>query len=97
MGGGLILHYANGRWSIVPKLPTGDYLSSIAMVSASEGWAVGWGGTILHYANGRWSIVPRLPTGYYLYSIAMVSASEGWAVGVGTANGSNILHYAGGQ
>ncbi len=76
--------------------PTTQGLSSIAMISASEGWAVGWGGTILHYANGRWSTV-NSPNGNHLYSIAMVSASEGWAVGVGTANGSNILHYAGGQ
>jgi photosystem II stability/assembly factor-like uncharacterized protein len=33
--------------------PTTWGLSSIAMVSASEGWAVGNNGTILHYAGGQ--------------------------------------------
>jgi hypothetical protein len=29
--------------------PTTNNLSSISMISASEGWAVGDGGVILHY------------------------------------------------
>jgi photosystem II stability/assembly factor-like uncharacterized protein len=34
-------------WSVSPS-PTGSNLYSVAMVSATEGWAVGDNGTILH-------------------------------------------------
>jgi photosystem II stability/assembly factor-like uncharacterized protein len=66
----------------------GTWLYSVAMVSASEGWAVGVYGTILHYTDDAWQAVSSL-TSTQLYSVAMISASEGWAVG---ENGT-ILHY----
>ena len=65
--------------------------NSIAMVSASEGWAVGTGGLIVRYAQEVWTRVAS-PTNQTLQSIAMVSAAEGWAVG----DRGTILRYAGG-
>ena len=65
-------------------------LYSVAMVSASEGWAVGEAGTILHYTGGSWQSVTS-PTTKNLYSVAMVSGSEGWAIG----DSGTILHYTG--
>lgn len=49
----LILHYQNGKWNKVAS-PTKYRLSSVYMVSANEGWAVG-DDIILHYQNGTWS------------------------------------------
>lgn len=74
-------------------------LRGVAMVSASEGWAVGSTytgggipptGTILHYSGGSWS-AEAIPTIEPLQGIAMVSPSEGWAVGVFGL----IMHYNG--
>ncbi len=58
---GLIPHYHNGVWEEQthfkgPFSQTYFSLTSGAMVSASEGWAVGSQGTILHYQNGSWSL-----------------------------------------
>ena len=50
---------ASGRW-VLAQSPTTHGLNDVAMVSATEGWAVGRNGTILHYQNGEWNIpVPR--------------------------------------
>ena len=80
-----------GSWQSVTS-PTLDNLLSVAMVSASEGWAVSDYGDILHYTGGSWQTVAS-PTSNFLYSVAMVSASEGWAVG----DYGTILHYTGGS
>jgi hypothetical protein len=98
-GAGVILHYTGGQWTTVtvpdsPK-PSNNVsatannrpLSSVAMVSATEGWAVGVG-TILHYSAGRWE-AERSPTPDNLADVSMVSSTEGWAVGVG----GEILHF----
>ena len=76
-------------------------LTSISMVSATEGWAVGpmqlgdpksTGNILLHYANGMWTRAV-VPTQASLYGVAMVSTTEGWAVG----SGGVILHYSAGR
>jgi hypothetical protein len=63
-------------------------LYSVAMLSASDGWAVGTAGTILQYTGRQWITVAS-PTNNALLSVAMVCATEGWAVGVD----GTILHY----
>jgi photosystem II stability/assembly factor-like uncharacterized protein len=95
---GMILHYTNGAWQEV-NAPMYVAFSSVSMVSASEGWAVGeycqlcfnadGHSVLLHYANGVWQEVSS-PTWRSLHSVSMVSASEGWAVGEYGA----ILHYS---
>src|SRR5258708_7063184 len=72
---------------------------SVAMLSATEGWAVGSpngytggqgnNGIILHYLNGSWTQVASPATPNPLESVAKVSVQEGWAVG----GGGTILHY----
>ncbi|MDI6793521.1 MAG: choice-of-anchor D domain-containing protein, partial [bacterium] len=84
-----ILHYDGSSWGEVSS-PTSNGLSSVSMVSATDGWAVGESGTILHYNGTLWSTVSS-PTSSWLYSVTMASATNGWAVGgYGT-----ILHYDG--
>jgi hypothetical protein len=78
-----------GTWGLVSS-PVTDDLKSIAMTSASNGWAVGNGGTILHWNGNLWSKA-NSPTTQPLYAVKMISANNGWAVGgFGT-----ILHWDG--
>ncbi len=69
---------------------TSHYFGSVAMVSPTDGWAVG--DTIRHYSGGRWTPVSS-PASAELSSVAMVSATDGWAVG----ESGTILHYSGEQ
>lgn len=73
-------------------LPPGGHprLTSIVMLSSTEGWAAGEGGTILHYHDGQWVHVDE-PSGADLNAIAMVSPTEGWAVGLDSAEGKGII------
>ena len=54
------------------KSPTDKPLYGVAMVSASEGWAVGEEGTLLHYVNGAWQLNPS-PTKATLYGVSCLS------------------------
>jgi hypothetical protein len=73
-----------------------DILSSIYMVSADEGWAVGSSflgagardNLMLHYSGGQWKQVSGGPDNQSLHAtysalsqVVMLSATEGWAVG----------------
>lgn len=80
--GSLILHYQNGVWSEAtnPSHPLSQYLFDIAMSSATEGWAAGFGGTLLHYSGGAWTVTNG-PTTRGLISLSLSSATDGWAVG----------------
>ncbi len=100
----LILHYDGHTWSRVPTDPSLDIpVVSVAMLSPSDGWAVGGNG-ILHYSGGAWTLAARIDTGQQhgvgLLGISMVSASEGWAVGFdddyATGEHPLLLHYTGG-
>jgi hypothetical protein len=54
VGTALYLHYSQGHWTKAVGPPEG-YLTSVTMLSADEGWAVGGGGVVLHYHHGAWS------------------------------------------
>lgn len=76
--GGVILHYAGGTWQFVTSPTTMD-VSSVAMVSADEGWAVGgWHNPAL---LERQLAYGHKPDGVSLRSVVMVSAKEGWEAG----------------
>ena len=51
------LHEINGAWQKVAA-PIRQSITSIALVSANEGWAVGTAGQMLHYLNGAWIDYP---------------------------------------
>lgn len=89
-----ILHYDGKVWTWQATPSLGDFFSitSLSMISAQEGWAIGsatldgskgWyppTGAILHYVNGSWSLAKTLP-GMNLQTISMGSATDGWAGG----------------
>jgi hypothetical protein len=110
----LILHYHDGQWRRVaaPSFGqtnlTGAALYSISMVSADEGWAVGYGpdfqgisnSVILHYKGGRWSIYGSPMFEASFNQVDMLSPTDGWMVGesnisVPGQQASMILHYNG--
>ncbi len=89
-----------------------DILSSISMVSADEGWAVGKGPgdtIILHYTGGQWKRVMGVPDAQQLHAaylvlskVVMISETEGWIVGSFESIDTQepygvILHYTGGR
>jgi hypothetical protein len=51
------LHGVDGVWQKVAA-PIRDDIHSIALISPSEGWAVGDAGQILHYVDGNWTDYP---------------------------------------
>ena len=100
---------AGGTWTKVSSPVTNSawYLNSVAMVSSSEGWAVGgkgmsangilYGPFILRWNGSTWSQVSVSDTDSYNYdlrSIAMISANNGWAVGGADAFGA-VLRWDG--
>ena len=56
-------------------------LHGIAMVSPSDGWAVGDGAATVRYHDGVWTREGLTIHGYYMMAISLVSLTEGWAVG----------------
>jgi hypothetical protein len=102
----LVLHYANGRWSpsSIAGLPASQraYLMGISMVSANEGWAVGYDYDasnlgqsymlILHYLNGAWSRVAWTHIGG-LNGVDALSTGDIWAVGTASmGQTSAVVH-----
>lgn len=92
--GSLLLHFQAGYWSVSYRGPADIWLDTITMLSASEGWAVGYlratpgGAVYLHYARGQWinSDPPEpLPTsGKGTYQISQLwapAANDVWFAG----------------
>jgi hypothetical protein len=92
-----------GPTTVIAESTLGD----VAMVSPTEGWAVGGSsGTassakivMMHYLHGTWTPVD-LPIDGYLMSLSMSSPTEGWAVGQvpltqPTQSAPLLLHYDG--
>jgi len=88
LGGHLMIRWDGTAWSEVPH--PADYVTSIAMVSTSEGWAVGGNGTIMYWDGTAWTMQSS-PTTETLWSVTLSTPTSGWAVG----DGGTILHYAG--
>jgi hypothetical protein len=86
--GGVIMQFSNTtqQWSQIGS-PTAFNLNSVALFSATDGFAVGNGGTIIRLNNGTWSLY-NSPTTANLHSISIVSSNEAYAVGDGI-----ILRY----
>lgn len=86
----IMIHWDGQRWTNVPFIdlspPT---LYSVAMLSATEGWAVGE--AILRWDGQSWTRVPASWKGDPLYSVAVTSANNAWIVG----DDDVVLHWNG--
>lgn len=97
----LILHYTHGKWTTSRDVFPFVGLSSISMLSATDGWASGSApgnasdsaGTpqfvpvLLHYSGGHWASV-RAPGQGEIDSLSMLSPRDGWAIQVTYIGGS---------
>src|SRR5262245_12008327 len=108
-----LLHFDGTSWKDVnlagippTSNPIPNTLNDIAMVSSSEGWAVGTlnqgESLIFHYTNGSWQPADFGIT-EPLFGVSMVSADEGWAVGgiqyhtTPVDDEGVLLHYSSGK
>lgn len=86
----------------VLTLPAGTSVVSIAMVSASDGWAIAeptpTSAVLVHYTGGRWTLSGDPYEGVELTDISMDAHNDGWAVG-GNADQVTgvVLHYSDGR
>jgi hypothetical protein len=95
---GNLVRYSGGKWRVAGTLDAPDLtknysaLTSLSLLSASDGWAVG-GHYIAHYDGQQWKLVDSPAAkreDVELQRVAMVAPGEGWAVGhVTNANDPN--------
>jgi hypothetical protein len=83
-------------------LPAGTSVVSLAMVSASDGWAIAAptasSAVLVHYTGGRWTLSGDTYTGIYLTDISMDAHDDGWAVGAHADQVTGVvLHYSSGR
>jgi hypothetical protein len=79
----------NGQdWSAVSH-PAGSF-TAMALISATNGWAVGGGGAIMHWDGHSWQMQTS-PVAQTLWSVAFSGSNNGWAVG----DDGTILHFDG--
>jgi hypothetical protein len=105
---GLLMHWDGTSWTIVSDSSTGVLFNSVEMVSATDGWAVGYfqwtsGGNthrrvkVVRWDGIRWSLtsVGEPPgTNAWLNDVVATSPTDVWAVGVANDR-SLIMHYDG--
>ena len=113
LGGTLLMHYDGTSWTNLDNDITrmSGPLTSVTMVSATEGWAIGSAPNtgdlnahrdyLVHFHNGEWTLYQQ-QFAAYLAAVSMISATDGWAVGNHYSSGSNpqtvsvFLHYSNG-
>lgn len=88
----LIMHYTSGTWTQATCPPGNDnILTSVAMRSPNDVWAVGYQGRtfaartgIIYHYNGSTWVTATLPSGTLaLSSVKLVGADDGWITGYG--------------
>jgi hypothetical protein len=101
----LIEHWDGTAWTIKPSPPaapnTSNLLNGLAVVSASNAWAVGSSSDatadhtlILHFNGTSWTRVANTPTpddSDILRAVSATSASNAWAVGASSDNSKTLI------
>jgi hypothetical protein len=94
----LIEHFDGSAWRVMaaPRVAGGE-LIDLAIVSASDIWAVGFDPVsvlVLHFDGTRWSQIAAPGTGV-LHAVKSVSANDVWAVGSEVGASALIEHWNG--
>ena len=76
-----ILRWNGSTWDPASS-PTWSALSSVAMLTAQDGWAVGAGSVFLHWDGRAWANMNAALIGQG-HSVAMLATDDVWSVGVG--------------
>jgi len=92
----LFLHYVDATWSRL-RTDVRGRLTSIAMTSGDDGWAVGEEGVIAHYNGTTWAQFGGIGSRGLQPTIRMLSPAEGWIArdGLGGTEKLPFLHYDG--
>lgn len=89
----LLLHFDGTAWREVPLPAESLSLKGIALVSPTDGWAVGDDlrsqPLVLHYDGTAWTRVAVPASTGYLNCLSVTSATDGWAGGL------ELLHFDG--
>ena len=95
----LIEHFNGTAWSVVtvPNI-TGAQLFDLAIISASDMWAIG--GTnnsvlTMHFDGIRWSRVSAPAGSATLFAVTAISTKDVWAVGIQLPGGALTEHWDG--
>lgn len=99
---GALFHFVGGSWRHWGTRVGAD-LYGIQMLSATDGWAVGWNvatdgqAVVLHFNGSQWTRMETRKRVEWLHAVSMASPRDGWIVGGFTgAHGSNLmLHFDG--
>lgn len=81
----LLMHYMHGTWTPI-HLPLHGQLTSISMLSATDGWAIGNvdnspDDLFLHYDGHTWKQVhANAPPVFGTHQLLMLSDTDGWAI-----------------
>src|SRR5581483_1675014 len=82
----------------LPAKAVTQQLTSVSMVSATDGWAVGWhsvGSTpepfIEHWDGSSWARIHRLARSGFLDAVSADSSSDAWAVGSSTDGSHPVI------
>ena len=86
---GTMLKWDGTVWASIPS-GTANLLTSVWMVSSTDGWAVGNAGTIVRWNGAAWA-VETSPTGAQLNAVQALTSTNVWAVG----NGGTIIRRDG--
>jgi hypothetical protein len=101
----MTLHWNGAAWSQVPSPESGagssTYLYDVAVTSATDAWAVGYGtaggvvGAFVEHWNGTaWSTATALPLST-LSSVSARSATDVWVAGGDSAGAPAVAHWNG--
>lgn len=78
---GTLYHWNGSTWNYAGKTPGGVWADDgLDMLTANDGWAVGYKGAIAHW-DGTTLVEVTSPTTTNLTAVSMVDSSTGWAVG----------------
>jgi hypothetical protein len=90
-----------GNWTVVPTPVSRGGLESVAAVSPTSIWAVGWfsdgsqHGLILHGDGSSWTQVAAPGNSKELSAVAAAPDGEVWAAGSDTSGHAYLAHYDG--
>jgi hypothetical protein len=85
-----IIHWNGQRWA-EQFVPSRFQLNDIAMLTETDGWAVGVSGLILKWDGLMWHLVESPVQGAWLYGVDMLATDDVWMVG----DSGRIFHWDG--
>ena len=102
----LVEQWNGTSWSVVPSADVGgttasNFLNAVAIVSATDSWAVGQDGRgeplTEHWNGTNWQVVSSIPlaiTGDTLLGVAAITTTNVWTVGVQMTSSSDAFTTA---